>query len=113
MIYLVNSHTNAARIGWHLCEIDSRFAPGLPSGWTEGRAASAAPILYRGTSLIRKRLALGPYSSPMPRALWWSEGGRRFLMSEVPLYGCSLMAKRGRGGARRFRGWVVGLKVEG
>ena len=27
---------------------------------------------YRGTSLIRKRLPLGPYSSPMPRALWCS-----------------------------------------
>jgi hypothetical protein len=27
---------------------------------------------YRGTSLIRKRPSLGPYSSLMPRALWWS-----------------------------------------
>jgi len=27
---------------------------------------------YRGTSLIRKRPSLGPYCSPMPRALWWS-----------------------------------------
>jgi len=27
---------------------------------------------YRGTSLIRKRLPLGPCSSPMPRVLWWS-----------------------------------------
>ena len=26
----------------------------------------------RGTSLIRKRLALGPYSSLMPRDLWWA-----------------------------------------
>ena len=22
MVYLVNSHTNATRIGWHLCKID-------------------------------------------------------------------------------------------
>ena len=22
----------------------------------------------------------------IPRALWWSQGGRRFLVSEVPLY---------------------------
>ena len=28
--------------------------------------------LYRGTSRIRKRNPLGPYSRPMPRALWWS-----------------------------------------
>ena len=27
---------------------------------------------YRGTSLIRNSPPLGPYSRPMPRALWWS-----------------------------------------
>jgi len=27
---------------------------------------------YRGASLIRNRLPLGPYSRHMPRALWWS-----------------------------------------
>ena len=42
--------------------------------------------VYRGTSLIRKHPFLGPYSRAMPRALWWSEGGGCFLMSEVPLY---------------------------
>ena len=31
MVSLVNSHTNATRIGWHLWAIDSRFAPGWPS----------------------------------------------------------------------------------
>jgi len=36
---------------------------------------------YRGTSLIRNRAPLGPYSRTMPRAI----GGGRFLMSEVPL----------------------------
>jgi len=30
---------------------------------------------YRGTSLIRKRNPLGPYSTPVPRALWCSQGG--------------------------------------
>ena len=41
---------------------------------------------YRGTSLIRKHLFLGPYSRAMPRALWWLYGGvGAFLMSEVPL----------------------------
>ena len=33
MVSLVNSHTNATSIGWHLWEIDLRFAPGLPPGW--------------------------------------------------------------------------------
>jgi len=28
--------------------------------------------VYRGTALIRNTLPLGPYSRPMPRALWWS-----------------------------------------
>ena len=40
---------------------------------------------YRGTSLIKNSAPLGPYSSPMPRPLWRSWGGGRFLMSEVPL----------------------------
>ena len=30
MVSLVNSHTNATRIGWYMWEIDLRFAPGLP-----------------------------------------------------------------------------------
>ncbi|KAJ1493853.1 hypothetical protein T484DRAFT_2652725 [Baffinella frigidus] len=34
---------------------------------------------YRGTSLIRKRPPPGPYSRAMPRALWSSRGGGRFL----------------------------------
>ena len=40
---------------------------------------------YRGTSLIRNSAPPGPYSGNMSRALWWSWGGGRFLMSEVPL----------------------------
>ena len=38
---------------------------------------------YRGTSLIRKRLPLGPYCRTMPRALWWSWGGRLFLIAQL------------------------------
>ena len=34
---------------------------------------------YRGTSLIRNRPIPGPYSRPMPRALWWSRGVGGFL----------------------------------
>ena len=33
MVSLVNSHANAIRTGWHLWEIDLRFALGLPPGW--------------------------------------------------------------------------------
>ena len=42
--------------------------------------------MYRGTTFTRKGPPPGPYSSPVHRALWWSEGGVRFLMGEVPLY---------------------------
>ena len=42
--------------------------------------------LYRGTSLMRKRPPLGPYTRTMPRDIWWLWGGVRFLMSEVSLY---------------------------
>jgi len=57
--------------------------------WLEVPSSLDAPenvYIYRGTSLIRNSLSLGPYSRTVPRALWWSEGGGRFLMSEVPLY---------------------------
>ena len=39
---------------------------------------------YKGTSLFKKRIPLGPCSRPMPRALWWSYGGGHFSLSEVP-----------------------------
>ena len=41
--------------------------------------------VYRGTSVIRKRTPVGPYSRTMPRVLGGSQGGLRFLMGEVPL----------------------------
>ena len=47
------------------------------------RGVEAGP--HRGTSLIRKRTPLGPYRRPIPRLLWGSQDGVRFLMSEVPL----------------------------
>jgi hypothetical protein len=40
---------------------------------------------YRGTSLKKKRLPLGPYHRHMPRALWWFWGDVIFLMSGVTL----------------------------
>ena len=94
MVSLVNTHTNATRIGWHLWEIDLRFAPGLPPGWPRfenaetPQDASSEEIpqdVYRGTSLIRNGAPLGPYSRNVPRALWWSQGGALFLMCEVPM----------------------------
>ena len=35
--------------------------------------------MYRGTSLIRNRRSIGPYSRPIPRALGWSYGVGIFL----------------------------------
>ena len=37
--------------------------------------------------LTKKRKPLGPYRMPMPRVLGGSQGGRRFLIGEVPLQG--------------------------
>ena len=52
MVYLVNSRTNATRIGWHLWEIDLRFAPGLPPGWRRSpqpRNRPTGPLQDRGS----------------------------------------------------------------
>ena len=38
--------------------------------------------MYRGTSLKRSRLPLGPYSRTLPRALWGAYGEVRCFMSE-------------------------------
>jgi len=40
---------------------------------------------YTGTSPIKNYHPVGPYSRTMPRLLWRSRGGGRFIMSEVPL----------------------------
>ena len=32
-VFLYQLLYNATRIGWHLWEIDLKFAPGLPPGW--------------------------------------------------------------------------------
>ena len=50
-------------------------APKNPRRMPSPRARQArprSPSSYRGTSLIRKRHPIGPYSRPVPRALWWS-----------------------------------------
>ena len=50
MISSVNPHANATRIGWHLCEIDLRFA--LNSGSTPRAAPDQS---YRSSVLDRRR----------------------------------------------------------
>ena len=55
MVSSVNCHTNATINGWHLWEIDLKFAPGLPAGWS-GVAASWG----RGRSLDPARPCLHP-----------------------------------------------------
>ena len=53
----------------------------FPGDIPRSTAAVRLKPLYRGTSLIRKYLPLGPYSSSMPRALWWWVFScERFLM---------------------------------
>jgi len=42
-------------------------------------------LLYKGASLIRNDLPLGPYSRPMSGPYGGPRGGGLFLMSEVPL----------------------------
>ena len=53
--------------------------------------------LDRGTSLMRKRLLLGPYSRAVPRALWWSRGGGFLVMSGDPLQDAASLALASKG----------------
>ena len=50
-------------------------------------------VAYRGTSLIRNRPLLGPYSRTMSGGLWWPYGGGGVLMSEIPLLPLFLMSE--------------------
>jgi len=71
IVSLVNSHTKAARIGWHLWEIDLRFAPGLPPGRKRHRSPSrsARPLV-----LYEKGFKLKPFwqSSLLPSMFFTS-----------------------------------------
>ena len=51
------------------------------------------PVSYRGTSLIRKRTALGPYSRTMPRVLGGPRGVSFLLWARYPC--TSLIRSRG------------------
>ena len=77
-------HEEASLGGWS----GRPFLAGLRADATDARRTwwVLSETKYRGTSLIRNRAPLGPYSRNMSRALWWPSGGGLFLMSEVPLY---------------------------
>jgi hypothetical protein len=45
--------------------LDAQVLRCRPTWWGDAKP-------YRGSSLIRNSLPLGPYSRTMPRALWWS-----------------------------------------
>ena len=63
---------------------------------------------------------LGPYSRPMPRALWWSQAGV-VLMSEVPLWGVGAYPRKqmltrtneDMSGCHALFTWHSGLSVWG
>jgi hypothetical protein len=57
-----------------------------PTHFCQSLPDVACVVEYRGTSIIRYFLLLGPYIRPMPMALWWSYGGGQFFMSDVPLH---------------------------
>ena len=81
VVFQVNSHTSATRTGWHLREIDLRFATGLPPGWCRNRSTPAHPTLPppppstldpRPLTLNPQPSTLNPQSStlnPQPPAL--------------------------------------------
>ena len=72
MVSLVNSHTNATRIGWHLWEIDLRFAPGLPPG------------RIRSPDLPSPHAPLPTYAHPLLNIAAMSECSRRACLPARP-----------------------------
>ena len=65
-------------------------------------SAQGNAVMYRlvqGYLAHKKHPPLGPYRMTLPRVLWWSWGGGRFLMSEVPLYRVASSAGRERQGS--------------
>jgi len=91
MVYLVNPHTNATRMGWHVWKIDLRVAHGLPPGWCTGvewepAAASKAGGAFRSCKIIGLRSQREERLKPaIPSVHMWpiSIGpvGRKLLMT--------------------------------
>ena len=73
-------------VSWNINCLPTHRSPPFQNTALPHLSDPSPPKGYRGASLIRNRLLLGPYSSPVPRGLGWSWGGGRFLMGEVPLY---------------------------
>jgi len=63
MVSSVNSHTNATRIGWHLWEIDLRFAHGLPPGWSIWRMIEN-PMSFGSLIIVEATFGNCPGSTP-------------------------------------------------
>ena len=65
MVSLVNSHTNATSIGWHLWEIDLRSAPGLPPRWGSSSPGRTLEIVQQsGHASLRITSKPQPYFTP-------------------------------------------------
>ena len=86
MVSLVNSHTDATTIGWHLWEIDLRLALDLPPGWPAlskkaqrdfrrtgkvWRCVAAEPTCYRLRQCSQQcrepQAVLNPHAHPSTR----------------------------------------------
>jgi len=80
-----SAHTNATRIGWHLWEIDLRFAPGLPPGWRQQHRLLLESSEVRGAipssrlcptnpasaaELVKSSAATAQRPRPLPRREW-------------------------------------------
>jgi hypothetical protein len=63
---------------------------------------------YRSILPIRNSTSLESYGRTMPRALWWSQGGRSFLMSEVPLHCRWHSINKSLGAPIPHGGWLTG-----
>ena len=63
----------------------------------------------QGYSLKRRRNLLGPYRRLLPMVLVWSWGNGRFLMGEVPTYGCEPPADYRSVGKDHRLGLMAGL----
>ena len=62
-------------------------------GAFENAHAKGSRAVYRGNSLIRNILPLGPYSMPMPRAPWLSWGVGLFLCARYPCHSFTLFSQ--------------------
>ena len=100
-----------------------QFGPSRSSSFQHRRTLDIGSLLYRGTPLIIKYPFLGPYSSPMHRALWWSWGAGDFLWLRYPCsrrapHRCSVrlaFSASGFGlrGSKRLRGLGFGFRASG